>query len=156
MEVRIEGGAPIVKSGSDANTAAVVDVNLIRRDVNLIRAQGCVDGNANSGARGSGGAYTLDAAVTFESVAAYEPNPGVQAAVDMQLKVHRHTFRRTLRRRDLARITAARLAPQHMPRMPTQRLRLAFRSSSRLHACHPRCWRPCSRRSSARRRTFPS
>ena len=64
MEVRPEGGAPIIKSGSDAKIAAVLDIEL-------------------------GPSRALTASVAFEPVEGFAADPEVQAEVDSHLAVIR-------------------------------------------------------------------
>ena len=64
MEVRPEGGAPIIKSGSDAKIAAVLDIEL-------------------------GPSRALTVSVAFEPVEGFAADPEVQAEVDSHLAVIR-------------------------------------------------------------------
>ena len=62
MEHRPEGGVPVIKAGSDAHTAAVVDVTF----------------GAHVTARGGA---AMAVGVTFEDVAAHAPEPELEAEV---------------------------------------------------------------------------
>ena len=84
MEVWAPSGVPIVKAGSDASSAAVVDVHLVPRPAR--EAHGA-HGRAAHGRAAS--AYTVEACVSFEEVARYEPAADVQRAVDAQTQVLR-------------------------------------------------------------------
>ena len=75
-----ESGVPVIKAGSDAQTAAVVDLHLER----LPSSEGGAEAPNGSESR-----VAVDVDVRFEDVSSYEPETQLAAAVNAQLHVLR-------------------------------------------------------------------